>query len=366
MSNPTPEIAYYSPCLQGSLSMAVLQRICGGTFVTNRASTLKNFQGLYPDVKTKRRYRHFNWLGGHKLLQDARVIFSGASYSDYLPQFSAKKCLLFHGTYGSIPECVFEGFKDFDHLFLIGPRMEEHLLRFNDKYNLEYSVPGYIPFALYPDRTDVNRIAILEKLGLNPKKKTIVYTPSKSTVGTWLHCAEDIARETPDEFNLILRPHPNQALNSNKKDKASFKQVESIVTNRPDCLIDLSVCSLPELECIADLLISDCNSPAEESLFYDCPQLLADAHLSSRAAFRERFESDQQLHPDDIDGYLQLFDCGPNRYADGFEDWGTAIRFAIDNQSQYQATRKKCFTYIFGDKDQSAAERVAETIKGFC
>ena len=346
--------------------MAVLQRLCGGTFVSNRSSTLKTFSGLYPDVKTTKRYRYCDWIGGHKVLQKADIIFSGATYGKYLPQFSAKKCLIFHGTYGSIPECVMEGWKDFDHLFLHGPRMEQHLLRFNDKYNLNYSIPGFIPFALYPERSDETRISILQKLGLNPDKKTVVYTPSKSTVGTWLHCAEDIAKETPEDYNLVLRPHPNQAYGGKRNDKKSFKHISQLAKQRSDCIIDLSTCSLPELECVADLMISDANSPAEESLFYDCAQLFADAHLSSRAAFRERFEKEQELHEDDIEGYLKLFDCGPSRYADGFANWGEAISYAIAEKDRYADARNWCFKYIFGEKDRNAASRVAETLKTLC
>ncbi len=342
--------------------MAVLQRQCGGTFISNRKSTIQTFQNLYPDVKTMRRHRHFDWIGGHQMLKKADIIFSGATYGKYLPQFTAKKCMLFHGTYGSVSPSVVEGWTGFDHLFLIGPRMERQLHRFNDKYNLNYSVSGYIPFALYPEQTEENRLTILRKLGLNPDKKTVVYTPSKSTVGTWFHCAEDIAKETPAEYNLILRPHPNQAYSSKRKDKLSFKHISRLTKLRPDCSIDLSICSLPELECVADLIISDANSPAEESLFYDCAQLFADANRSSRTALREFLRTVDKLHEEDIDENLKLFDCGPSRYADGFNNWAEAINDAIQNKDKYAQARSRCFKYIFGEKDTHAAKRVVNTL----
>lgn len=361
MSQTAPEIAYYSPCLQGSLSMAVLQRLCGGTFVSNRSSTLKTFRSLYPDVKTTKRYRYCDWIGGHKVLQKSDIIFSGATYGKYLPQFSAKKCLVFHGTYGSIPERVMEGWKDFDHLFLNGPRMERHLLRYNDKYNLKYSVSGHIPFALYPERTKENRLMILQKLGLNSDKKTVVYTPSRSTIGTWLHCAEDIANQTPDQYNLVLRPHPNQVHSGKSKDRASFKRVNRIVEQRQDSLIDLSICSLPELECVADLMISDANSPAEESLFYDCPQLFADANQSGRSTLREYMIQDQ-VNEEDVESFLELFDCGPSRYADGFENWAEAINYAVSRKDQFAAARSKTYKYIFGERGANAAKHVKNNL----
>ena len=55
--------------------MAVLQRQCGGTFISNRKSTIQTFQNLYPDVKTMRRHRHFDWIGGHQMLKKADIIF---------------------------------------------------------------------------------------------------------------------------------------------------------------------------------------------------------------------------------------------------------------------------------------------------
>ena len=298
------------------------------------------------------------------MLHEADIIVTGAGYEEYLPQFSAKKCLLFHGTLGLLSEGLIKRLMHFDHLFLIGQRMEQQLLRCNDKYNIPYSVTGFLPFALFPKKNVGTRREILQKLGLNTEKKTIVYTPSKARVGTWLHCAEDIARETPTDFNLVMRPHPNQALNGNREDKASFNRVLDILKDRPDCIVDLTTCSLPELECVADLMITDANSPAEESMFYDCAQLFADANQSGRKAFRRRFES-VKMHAEDTEEYLQLFDCGPNYYADQFTNWGVAIQTALESKDQYAAARQKTFQYIFGEKDRLAVDRVKKALKLF-
>ncbi len=341
--------------------MAVLQRECGGTFVTNRPSTLKHFRALYPDVQTQRRYRYFKWMGGHKLLSEADVIFTGAGYNEYLPQFSAKKFMLFHGTLGGINDALVRRFTHFDHMFLIGPRMEQQIARYNHKYNIPYTVTGFLPFALYPENTEETKHEILRKLGLDHSKKTIVYTPSKASFGTWLYAAEDIAQQTPLDFNLILRPHPNQALSGSKQDKTSFKRVSNILKNRPNGIIDLSICSLPELECIADLMITDANSPSEESMFYDCAQLFSDAHLSSKKAFIERF-NEWDMHPEDTEGYMQLFDCGPKFHEEGYRDWGKAIHTAIETKGDYADARSQCFRYIFGERDRLASKRVAERI----
>lgn len=356
-----PDIAYYSPSLQGSLSMAALQRECGGVFVSNRPSTLQRFRNLYPDIPTKRRYRHLNWMGGHKVLDNAKIIVTGAGYEEYLPQFSAKKCMLFHGTLCCLSEGLIKRLTYFDHLFLIGKRMEDQLLRYNDTYDFNYTVTGFIPFALFPDKNEKTRDGILRKLGLNPDKKTIIYTPSKARVGTWLHCAEDIARETPMDFNLVMRPHPNQALNGSRADKASFKRVLKILKDRPNSIVDLTICSLPELECAADLMITDANSPAEESLFYDCPQLLCDTNGVSKEALGELFLS-RKMSPDDTEKYLQIFKCGPSFFSDGFKNWTQAIRDAMDQEKCYASSRNEYFRWVFAYGDRNAAKRVSREL----
>lgn len=355
-------IVYYTRMFQALPSLVPLQQECGGNIIIGRSSAVKAFRNVFPRISCTQHRKQIPGLRAQRLLKQADVVFSGAGYTPLLAPLPGKKMLTFHGTLGLIGKQNWEAFSHFDHLFLIGPRMEQQLLRHNHFLNYSYSVTGFLPFSCYPEKTDEICSQILKKLNLNPKQKTIVYTPSKASVGTWFDSAEHIANEIPSEYNLIMRPHPNQAQSRKKRDRGFFQKISAMLKDRPNSIIDMIKCSLPELECVADLMITDANSPAEESLFYDCPQLFSDSNRSSREAFRERFK-EWDMHDEDTEAYLQLFDCGPSFHTDGFTHWGEAARFAIENKDQYASAREKCVQYIFGGRDRNAPKRVAEKLE---
>ncbi len=355
------QLVYYTRMFQALPGLVPLQQECGGDIVIGRSSAVKAFKNVFPGIPCTRHHKQIPGLRAQRLLNRADVVFSGAGYPLLAP-LSAKKMLTFHGTLGLLGKSAWEDFALFDHLFLIGPRMEQQLLRHNDELGYSYSVTGFLPFSSLPEKSDATRTQILRKLNLDPEQTTVVYTPSKLPVGTWFESAEDIARQIPAEWNLIMRPHPNQAQSKKKRDHLFFKKISGMLRDRPNSVIDMITCPLAELECVADLMITDANSPAEESLFYDCPQLFSDANLSSREAFRERFKG-YDMHEEDTEAYLQLFDCGPSFHTDGHTNWGDAARFAIENQDQYRAAREKCFNYIFGKKDKDAPKRISAKLE---
>lgn len=355
------QIAYYSRQFQSVAALAPVQKEAGGVFVTNRRSTRKAFRHHHPSLELSFYNKFFKSSAGHLTLRRANIIVAGAGYPDFLPMFTARRCMVFHGTYGTFSEENIRLNSHFDHLFLIGPRMEQMLLRHNHKYKLAYTQTGFIPFADFPDKTDTNRMRILGKLGLDPAKKTILYTPSRASIGTWMLFAEDIANQLPPEYNLVMRPHPSQSLNAKRKDLSSFTHIRHLLKTRGSAILDLTLCSLPELESVADLHISDTNSPAEESLYYDIPQLLTGGNKSTRTFFKDLYNN-HKLHPDDIKKQMRLFDCGPSFVEGGFRNWEAAVTSAMDQAGQYAATRRECFEWIFGSRDRNAAKRVADVL----
>ena len=353
---------YYTRMFQALPGLVPLQQECGGDIIIGRSSAVRSFKKVYPGIPYTRHYQKIPRLKAQRMLSQADFIFSGAGYPETLQPLAGKKILTFHGTLGLLGRRGWEMFSHYDHLFLIGPRMEQQLLRHDHELNYSYSVTGFLPFSSFPEKTEHTCAQILYKLNLNPDQKTIVYTPSKASVGTWFDSAEKIANEIPADWNLIMRPHPNQAQNRKKSDCQFLQKISAILNDRPNSIIDMIHCSLPELECVADLMITDANSPAEESMFYDCPQLFSDSNRSSREAFLERFK-EWDMHEEDTEAYLQLFNCGPNFHADGFTDWGKAAQFAIENRDKYKRARDQCFQYIFGEKNRNAPQRVSGKLK---
>lgn len=198
-------------------------------------------------------------------------------------------------------------------------------------------------------------------MGLDPTKKTILYAPSRRGVGSWDHVAESIIKTTPLSYNLILRPHPNQALTSRQADRASFRRIQTIAKNRPNSFLDLTSQALSTLLSIIDLIVSDANSPAEESLFYDVPQLFIETNCHSRKKLEDQAKN-EGMHPEDTDQLTSLYNCGPTYFVKDSITFDSIIDNAISDAPNYALQRENFFTWVFGTRDRQANQRVAQAI----
>jgi hypothetical protein len=353
-------VVFLSKMAQAVSSMGPVQRLVGGIFVSNRASTLRFFSVNYPELKKTRYCRSLPHLTqAHRILSNARIIVSGAGHSAILKHYKAKKAMLFHGTFRALSPKSISVLARFDHIFLIGPRMERMLLRWGEKYPFSYSVSGYVPFVEFPEPTLDVRGDILLKLGLNPALPTIFYAPARRDCGSWLRCADGIAREIPRKYNLIIRPHPSQVFSQSRKERLFYKGICSILRDRENAIVDMASCSFPELLCIADLLISDATSPNEEFLFYSRPQIITETY--PREKWRDQWLK-EGLHPEDADGLMQLYSCGLSFSKGPFHHWGQAVEHCLENPDEYRGNRERYFHHAFGDRELSAAENVAEVL----
>jgi CDP-glycerol glycerophosphotransferase (TagB/SpsB family) len=249
----------------------------------------------------------------------------------------------------------------FDLLCLTGPRMQQMIRRFAPEIELNTVATGFLPFCEFPVATPEHRHRTLRRLGLDPALKTILYTPSRRGTGSWDLLAEQLAKSTQGSFNLILRPHPSQSLTSRHADRTSFRRVTYLAAARPNTLVDLTSYALSSLLSIADLLISDANSPAEESLFYDVPQLFIETPLYSADTISKQAQA-EKMHPDDTAQLLRLFECGRRQYLDAPMELSESIELAIEAAPSYAERRSDYFTWVFGEHDRSAHQRVAHAI----
>jgi len=351
-------IVYFSKMYQAVPALTPIQSEAGGQFVTARRSTLDAFKRNFPDLPICRYQKLLPGLSaGHRVLNSADVIVTGSPYRSFLQSYSAKKFMVFHGTYMMMSSDATNKLRHFDKMFLTGPRMQQMFSR--SDLNVETHVTGYLPFVDFPDVNPTQKSIVLKKLGLDQAKKTVVYTPSRSSIGSWLKCAEKIAEELPEKFNLIMRPHPSQALNSTKDDQKSYQRVLTILQKSSNAVLDMIDCSLPELLSVADLVISDANSPAEESLFYDVPQLFIETEHFSRKHL-EVMGIEQKMNRADLAQLLTLYECGPSTTGDGH--WMSAVESAIAVSNHYLRQRNEYFSWVFGQRDKHAAKRIAKFI----
>ncbi|MDF3935450.1 hypothetical protein [Pseudomonas citronellolis] len=356
-------IVYFSKMFQAVPHLAQVQRVLPGTFVSNRRSTLQAVRRLYPDMPLARYSRFLGPLAaGNRELKNADVVVTGSPYRSFLQPYPAKKCTVFHGTYMLLSKEALLHNAHFDLLCVIGPRMQQMIQRFDPEVRVRCEPTGFLPFCEFPEQTSQQRAQALSGLGLDPERKTIIYTPSRRGIGSWTLVAEQLVLTTPAHFNLVLRPHPSQALTSRSQDRASFRRVAALAAQRPRTLLDLTNAPLPVLQSVADLVVSDANSPAEESLFYDVPQLFIETDLLSQDVMR-RMAEQESMHPDDTQRLLTLYECGLRQRVSSPIDFAPLLERAIDDAGAFAANRQQYFSWVFGERDRLANQRVAKAIQ---
>lgn len=361
---PKPsQFVYFSKMFQAVPQLMEVRKYADGVFVSNRRSTLDAVHRLYPDVEMARYRRWFRqFSAGYKVMKEASAIITGAPTPFILSEFSASKSMVFHGTYMLMSKATLQQLNHFDLLCTIGPRMRKTIDRYRNELQFKQVVEsGYLPFGSFPEKTEDLTISNLLKLGLSPQKKTVVYMPWGKPHGSWSLMAEKVVRETPREFNLILRPHPSQGLTSRREDRASFRRVQSMCKERKDTLLDLNGCSLAQLFSLADLMVTDGTSPAEESLFYDVPQLYIQTPLWSEKVIRA-YSDRGDVPVDEVDEYLALFECGQNFYIDRDQAFSQAVRSAMELADTFRSRRAAYFDWVFGQRDRLAGARVHQAL----
>lgn len=356
------QIVYFSRMFQAVPHLAQVASQLPGTFVTTRSSTLKATRRLYPGLDTA---RYARWLGpfsqGARLLKQADVIVTGSPYRSFLENYDAKTCTVFHGTYMLLSKHALLANSHFDLLCVTGPRMQQMIQRFAPEISLNTVSTGFLPFCEFPDASAAQRQQTLLGLKLNPDLKTVVFTPSRRGEGSWDLAAAQLVRTTPAGYNLILRPHPSQSLTPRRADRASFRQVIQLAAARPNTLVDLTSHPLSSLLSVADLLISDANSPSEESLFYDVPQLFIETDLFNADVLRAMAQK-EAMHEEDTAQLLTLFECGRRQFVNGPMDYSDLIDRSIQEAPHYAKQRAAYFSWVFGERDKSAHLRVAQAI----
>ena len=358
-----PSIVYFSKMFQAVPPLAQVARELSGTFVSSRRTTMRAAKRMYPDVDMARYSKYLgNLAKGNRLLRDSDVIVTGSPYRDFLKPYGAKKCTVFHGTYTLLSREALLRNSHFDLLCIIGPRMRSMIERYSGDLELKTVETGFLPFCEFPDRTETLRRKTLSELGLHPEQKTVLYTPSRRGVGSWEYAAENILLTSPPNMNLILRPHPSQGLTPRMADRKLISRLRVIAKKRGNAVIDLSDWPLASFLAVADLLISDANSPAEESMFYDIPLIFTETNRLGRATALENGKK-HKLDQDHLDMRLSLFDAGVCVDAENELDFSSVVFEALEQGDQLSVKRMDYFKWVFGYRDRNANLRVADAIR---
>src|SRR5664279_2845267 len=261
-------IAYFTKMYQAMPAIMQLYKALGGTVVSTRTSTIRAVRKAYPGTDVRRLNQRFRSLSaGHTTMQQADLIVTGSPYRSVLKHYAARKCMIFHGTFAYLTPQVVQNFAHFDTLCAIGPRMQRILAR--SGIQAEIKTAGYLPFLEYPRKDAAVRKAALEAVGLDPARKTVVYLPSGAPHGSFDLITPRLLHDMADHtLNVIIRPHPSQAVKLNLRDRWKFWKLQRLIRRQGSVYLDLNDFKLSSLLSIADLVMSDGSSPAEESLYY--------------------------------------------------------------------------------------------------
>lgn len=217
-------------------------------------------------------YRGFDLLGG-RLLRNSFARF--LKFDVYVsPDFrlSGRRCRtkvhMFHG-FSIRNFAIQERARDFDKLFLIGPYMrrrfvETGILAADDPRIEEVGMPKLD--ALVQGKYD--RTQVLQELGLDPGKKTVLFAPTWIQGGCLDIQGHEIVRALAKlPYNVIVKLHDNSY--DLRKQRCDWGRElppllgkDAVMVREPD--------SNPLLAA-ADLLISDASSIANEYLLLDRP-----------------------------------------------------------------------------------------------
>lgn len=352
-------ISYFTKMYQAVPALSQLQQTLGGTFVSTRSSTLKAILRNYPSAPVAKLSRIFpQYSAGLNVLKQSQLIVTGSPNNALLKPLQAKKYMVFHGTFAplSVPEV--KAMAHFDHLCIIGPRMMDVITEAGLGDKASYS--GYLPFLENPQKNEQNRSQFLLSLGLDPAKITVLYLPCGRPIGSWDFMAEKLVRQLSTHYNLILRPHPSHAVTARLKDTVGFLKLQHIISKRGGAYLDLTAQKLAFLYAHGDLVISDGTSPAEESLYYDLPQIFVETPAYSQGK-AEQVLIDKNIASDHIKKVMQIYDCGMTLNAET-SNINQVIEQSLADTDAFNASRQAYFNYVFGAHDFAAQQNLIASL----
>jgi hypothetical protein len=342
-------ISYLTKQFQAVPALMAIYQEVGGEFVTTRSTTKYAILDYQPVTSVS---TYIEKLGpfskGYKKLKDSQVIVTGAPYQTLLSRFNAKKYMIFTGTSPSLtPKFLRDNHAHFDKLCALGPRM----IRTIERSGLDVDVmqTGYFPFLMFPERQSITSRAALTLAGLDLSKKTILYTPRGEPFGSFDIMMPKLLKAFEGQsYNLIVRPHPSQSVKLHWRDKLKFFLMKKELSHRDNIFLDLNYFKLSDLLAVVDLLISDGNSPAEEGLFYELPQILVETNRLSRLTITQKMSA-AGANQEDIDLALAIYNNGPvlDTSTENVMDF---IEKSIADGSQYHAARNANFEFVFGSR----------------
>lgn len=354
-------ITYLTKQFQAVPALMAIYNQIGGRFVSTRKNTIRAIQKDNPNVQISKYIEKLGkYSSGYRYLDQSQAIVTGAPYRNILSKFHGKKYMIFTGTTPSLTvKQIQEDHAHFDKLCVIGPRMMRTVRQAN--LTCEIVQAGYFPFLSFPDRKSLNSQAILTQAGIDTTRKTVLYLPRGEPFGSFdMMMPEFAAKFAQADMNLIVRPHPSQSVKLHLRDRVRFLLMSRNIKQNGNIFMDMNYFKLSDLLAMADLVITDGNSPAEESLFYDVPQILIETQRLSRKTITDSMKN-HQSSDDDIALALRIYDNGP--IATPQDDILAKVHEAMASAQSYSAARESNFSFVFGERGFNSQQAIIEELR---
>lgn len=357
-------ISYFTKQFQAAPALNSIYQQASGVFVTTRSNTKRAIQQLDASIQVimyTEKLKQFS--KGYRQLANSNLIVTGAPYTSTFKAFDAKKFMIFTGTSPALTtKQIRESHAHFDLLCAIGPRMMRVIAQ--SEVNVESIQAGYFPFLSFPEKTQELKKEVLSKINLDERLPTIAYVPRGEPNGSLDIMLNKIVEAVSlANFNLIIRPHPSQSVKLHLRDKVMFAFLRAKLKRFTNVFLDLNSLKLSSLLASADLVISDANSPAEEALFYDMPQLLIQTNRLSKDILSHKMKL-QGASDEDIELAMRVYDNGFS-ISPETSNIVQIIESALIDENRFKSARNENFAFVFGERDFRRQLSVIDRIASF-
>ena len=234
---------------------------------------------------------------------------------------------------------------DFDVRFVEGT---ERLIKLQQMYPQDKFLDvGFV--KLDPIINSSLVIPNLAELGLDEKKKTILYAPS------FFPCSiESLPFSFPEklaEYNIILKPHFFSL--SRAKFKKQKQRLEHWAKQSNVYLVPVEKTNILPYYCLADVMFSDASSTVFEFIALDKPIIWFQKYKlnwSYRGIFSYRLKKRMDF---DLKNYFSI-----GALANNFSELCYFIKEEINEPFRYQANRKKYVEGLIGKVDGKVKDRI--------
>ena len=338
-------IAYY---IDGSIhqipSIAYIAYEAGGTICTDSGETHACIQRDHPSLQAAC-FENSGEIRKYFLEKGIKVIVYPGYHIRYFRDLpGVKHVQVFHG----ISDKAYD-FKravlEYDLFFIPGMDAYERY----GKLGLLKRGTGVLVGCTKLDRVFrgmLKRGEMLEQLGLDPRRKTVLYAPTWVKDGgyssSWKKFRNAFLRNKPDDVNLIVKLHPNIKRYRAQEVEVFKAQIARVEGAR---FFD----SLPDvvpLMAASDVLVGDVSSVTREFLAFKRPFVF----LSNRPRWLWKRAK------------IALWECG--RVVRCPRNVWRAVRGALEEPGRYMERIGRRYERTFYKPDGDASKRAAEILRG--